>query len=245
MKQQFRVRPDGFAEIRKRILIRAIPVLLIAITLGLVISQVNNQDKETDINILPFFIPAVVLIAGLSLRSGLNKQKKLLESYLLTIDDNVITRQQLSTPEITIYFHEVKEILKNQRGGIAIKGFDATDIIYIPAQIERYAELETLLNQVKPVTAPGAATSALAKILSPIISLSGLVLLGIVYLVENKIAVGIAGTGCIILMSWSLIQIQRSKNVDTKTKKRRWILLIVIFAVLAIMFLKLAAPATP
>lgn len=240
--QQFRIRPNGFAEIRKKILIRVIPVMVLALAAGIISSQINAQEKAADVNILPFFIPFIVGVMGFTVWRSLKKQQKLLESYVLTIDENVITREQLNTEEITIYFHEVKEIIKNNVGGIAIKGFDKTDVILIPAQIEKHAELEALLSQVKPITAPNASVSLLNK-LSPLLSLAGIGLMLTVYLASNKIIVGIAGTLGIALLGYSIYEVRRNKNIDKRTKNRVWVVLIVLASILTTMIIKLMAPA--
>ena len=60
-----------------------------------------------------------------------------------------------------------------------------------------------------------------------------------VYALNNKIIVGIAGVTLVVLMTWSFIKIRRSKNVDIKTKKSMWWILIVLASVIAVMFFKL------
>ena len=55
--QQFKLRPDGFKEIKKQMLIRTTPIILIALIVGIVIGTVNSKDKVTEINVLPFVIP--------------------------------------------------------------------------------------------------------------------------------------------------------------------------------------------
>ena len=60
-----------------------------------------------------------------------------------------------------------------------------------------------------------------------------------VYTASNKIIVGLSGGLLIALMVWSFIKIRRSKNVDNKTKRIIWWVLIVIGAVVVTMIKKL------
>jgi type III secretory pathway component EscS len=62
--QQFKIRQDGFREIKKQMLIRTVPLMLIAVTVGIVISSVNSKDKATDINVLPFVIPFIAVVVA-------------------------------------------------------------------------------------------------------------------------------------------------------------------------------------
>jgi hypothetical protein len=39
-------------------------------------------------------------------------------------------------------FDDIKEIVKNRNGSFTIKGKDVTDAIFVPAQIENYAQLQ-------------------------------------------------------------------------------------------------------
>lgn len=110
--QVFKIRQDGFKEIRKKMLLRSIPMLLIAGAVGIVISTMNSKQTEDDVNVLPIVIPLAVSALGFGLYSGINRLKASYESYTITIADNLITREQLNTPTISIYFNDIKEIIR-------------------------------------------------------------------------------------------------------------------------------------
>lgn len=238
--QQFRIKPNGFAEVRKKMIIRVVPTMLIAAIVGIVIAQVNSQGKTGDSNMLPFFIPFFLLVMAFSVFRSINRQKKLFGSYTLIIDDNVITRQMVNTPEITIYFHEVKEIIKSMEGGFTIKGLEPSDIIIVPVQVEKYAELEALLNQVKPVIAPPASLYLLQKG-RIFLSLAAAGAMVAIYVSDNKIVVSIAGVLGLCLLGWTFFYLSRSKNVDKKTRSSRWAFLLVMAAIIGIMVVKLTS----
>lgn len=150
--QIFKNRPGGFKEIKRYALIRSIPLLLIAGAVGITISVINSSGKETDVNVLPFVIPLVGIFLLFGIYRGINRQKSLIESFTLTITNNLITREQLNTSEISIYFNEIKEIAKHKNGSFTIKGKDAGDLIGIPFTIDNYADLEQLLQDIHSIT---------------------------------------------------------------------------------------------
>lgn len=90
--QIFKIRQDGFKEIKKQMLIRTLPIMLIAVTIGIVISSINPKDKA-DVNVLPIIIPLIEVAVGFGLYRGLNRQKTLFDSYTLTVTNNLITRE--------------------------------------------------------------------------------------------------------------------------------------------------------
>ena len=235
--QVFKIRQDGFQEIRKKMLLRSIPILLIAVTVGITISTINSKQKENDENVLPTVIPIILLALGFGLYRGVNRQKALFESYTLTITNNLITREQLNTPTISIYFNEIKEITQHKNGGFIIKGKEAADLIGIPVQIDNYLQLETALQQIQPIVVKDKVS-----FMEKYQSLTGLLTVGLmlcVYTVNNKIIVALTGSALVTLMVWSFIKIRSSKNVDSKTKRSVWWILLVLASVIGVMILKL------
>jgi hypothetical protein len=92
--QSFKIKPDGFKEIRNKSLKRMIPTTLIALSIGVWISSINSKYEGTGGTFYFAFIP---ILLGFSVYRGLKKQKALFESYELTISDNLIVREQLNT----------------------------------------------------------------------------------------------------------------------------------------------------
>lgn len=233
----FKIRQDGFKEIRKKILLRSIPVLLIAGAVGITISTINSKQKENDVNVLPIVIPVIAAAIGFGLYRGVNRQKTLFESYTLTITNNLITREQLNTPTISIYFNDIKEIAKHKNGSFTIKGKETIDLIGIPAQIDNHPQLETALQQIQPIVAKDKVS-----FMEKYQILTGLVTAGLmlcVYTVNNKIIVALTGSALVALMVWSFIKIRSSKNVDSKTKQGFWWIILVLASVIAVMTFKL------
>ena len=235
--QTFKIRQGGFRGVKKQMLIRTLPIMLIAVTVGIVISSINSKGKTADVNVLPTVIPLIAIAVGFGLYRGVNRQKTLFESYTLTITNNLITREQLNTPTISIYFNDIKEIAKYKNGSFTIKGKDTTDLIGIPSQIDDHAHLETVLQSIQTII-----VREKVSFIEKYQSLAGLLTVGLmlcVYTVNNKIIVAISGTALLTLMIWSFFKIRSSKNVDIKTKKNIWWILIVLASIIGVMIMKL------
>jgi len=237
---QFRIRENEFEEIKKKILVKSFIAMITAITAGLVISYVNTDHNKDDINVFPFIIPLMVAFMGYRMYTGTKRLKHSFDSYQLTIRDSLITREQVNLNPLSISAIELKEIIKKKDGGFTIKGLTSTDIIYVPAQMDKVEELEFLLSSLHPVTV-NKKESILQKYSFVLVFITIGLMLG-VYTAANKIIVAISGTLFIGLFSWCIYEIQRSKNVDARIKRTSWVMIIVVLSVILAMITKLAGP---
>ncbi|WP_163411203.1 hypothetical protein [Flavobacterium ajazii] len=236
MNEIFQIRANGFNEIKKQMIIKSIPTLLISMGFGVGIVFFNAEDKESLISILPFMIPLLILCLGFGLYTGLKRQKMLFQSYRLILSENNIVREQANTPTVNIPLTDIQSIIKDKKGGYAIKGKTAVETILVPAQIENHEKLELLLDHIKPVeelTQP----SFDEKYRFPILLLM-LICMATVYISFNKILVGVC---CLIVSSLlirSSIQILKNKNIDHKTKRVGYYSLVVLASVVAVTIMK-------
>jgi hypothetical protein len=235
--QVFKINPDGLKEIKKKSLKRMIPFMTIVAIAAIVIASVKSKTNDADVNVLPVIIPVIGVVFGLSISRGIKRQQALLKSYTLTISDPVITREQFNTPEISIYYREIREISKRKNGCLFIKGVEPGDVIVIPSQIENYSQLENILHNIHPIANREKISflerySALAGLLSIPLMLG-------VYIVDNKIIVALTGTTLVALMSWSFIKLRQNKNIDAKTRRGSWFVFLIIASVIMVMMYKL------
>lgn len=233
--QQFKIREDGFKEIRKQALTRSVPISLLAVSAGIFISQRNTPQSE-DVNVLPFIIPIALCSVGYGVFVGIKRQKTLFDSYTLTITDTEIKREQFNTPAISIPLGEIKEIVKNKNNSFTIKGTSPQDIIGIPAQIERHEDLEIILQSIDPIVVKQQVT-----FLERYQGFAGLLTIGLmlcVYVAQNKVVVALSGTALTIFLGWSLYAVQRNKSVDNKTRKSMWLVLLPMISVIVMTILK-------
>lgn len=237
--EQFKIRQGGFKEIRKTMIIKAIPALLLMAFGGLAMGYFNPNAQQSDVNILPFVIPLVLgaLVFGMYL--GVNRQKKIFETYILTFDSNSITREQHNTATISIPHAELSEIIKNPNGGFTIKGNSTVNVIGVPAQIDDYEKLEKLLSGIRPISTK--SNEPFLQKFRLLLSILTIGLMAAVYISKDKMIVGVSGTVLLLVLGYSFFEVQRSKNIDNKTKQGMWWLILVTGSILAVMYYKLTA----
>ena len=237
MNEEFQIIENGFTEIKKAILIKTIPIAVLAMGTGLLISHFNTNGETSNINVLPFVIPIIIGALVIGLLKGINRQKELFESYKLTLNTNEIIREQLNTPTISIPHNEIKSISRNSKGILTIVGNSSTNVISVPSQINHPEKLVQLLSQIKPII-DSDKKSLLEKCKGLLIFLT-LGLMATVYISKNKLLVGITGTLLILFLGYSFYEMYTNKNIDKKTKKGMWWLLLVLLSVIGNMYFKL------
>jgi hypothetical protein len=239
MNETFKIRENGFDEIKKQLIIKSALFLLIAMSFAVVILFFNAKDKQELFDTLPFLLPIFLFSICYGTFKGLKRQKKLFQSYNLIFSENKVVREQFNTPTINIPFGEIKSISKDKKGGYAIKGKTAVETILIPAQIENYENLEVLFDQIKPIENFQQPTFD-EKYRIPMMLLT-MVSMVVVFVSFNKILVGVC---CLIvsgLLIRSFIQIIKDKNMDSKTKRVGYYSLLVLVSVIAVTIMKITA----
>ncbi len=237
--QQFELDKSRFGEVQKVIIARALPLMLLSLSVGVGMSHFNNTAQQESPSFLLIMIPTSLILLALGIYKGVQRQKRLFMSYLLIIDEHRIVREQATVPTIKLAANEIREIYKAPDGSYAVKGDSINQTILIPAQIENASALEEGLARFSPLVIPPPTPVAVKAM--RLLPIAVLVLMVIVYTSLNKTAVAISGTLLVGALGYSLVSTQLSKHVDGKTKKTMWIVLLVIVSVLAIMYAKLSA----
>jgi hypothetical protein len=235
--QTYSIRKEGIKEITNKNLLRSIPIMILALAGGILIGMRNTGNAEAEVNVWPYLIPLMVITLGIGLYRGLKKQEQLLATYRINITDDMISREQSNTPTISLYFNDVVEMSKLSGGSIIIKGKKPEDLITIPQQIENYDLLEKTLHNIKPISQSGQLP--FLQRYGLVLAILNMALMVVVYRVENKWIVGLAGLVFTAVMIWSYLTIQRSKDIDNKTRKGLRLSILVIAAVLIYVIFKL------
>ena len=234
---EFRIKEGGFVEIKKAMIIKTIPIALLAAGAGLGMRFFNPNEHSSGVNSLLFVVPVVVGALAFGIYRAINRHKALFESYKLIVNENEIVREQINTETISIPHNEVKSIIKTSKGILTIVGKSASEIIGVPSQIDDSEELEELLAQNHSITYSDKK-SLIGRYIGIIILLT-LGLMASVYISSNKLVVGVAGTILIMLIGYSLYEAHRNKNIDKKTKKSMIWLFLVLFSIIGVMYFKL------
>ncbi|MFB9080427.1 hypothetical protein ACFFLS_20035 [Flavobacterium procerum] len=239
MSEIFKIKENGFDEVRKQVIIKIVAIAILAMSFGLLISFFNTESTEEFINFLPFIMLFLVVSMFIGFRSAVKRYKSFFESYQLNFAENNISREQQNTPVLTIQFSDIQSISQNKKGDYTIKGKTSKETIYIPAQVENVQKLESKLQQIKPVVQKDQKTFD-QKYAIPLMIIN-LVSMAVVYVSFNKILVGV----CAVIVSFILIRssiiIIKNKNIDSKTKRGVYYTGLVLLSIIVVAIMKITA----
>ena len=196
-----------------------------------------GSGQQASAGVYLFIIPILLGTFGFGLFFGIKSQSEIFYSYSLAFDGKQITRDQHNTDMISILYAEIKEITKNSNGSFTIKGDPIFDAIEVPAQIENHERLEQLLNEIKQVSFK--SKESILQRYGVMISIGSMCLMLAVYLSNNRLVVGVCGTTLLGLLGYSFYVVQKSKNIDMKTKRNMWFIVVVVISILVVMSYKL------
>lgn len=236
--KEFKIKETGFKEIRKQMLVRMIPLVVISASFGLVIVEYNSSNSgRPDINVLPIVIPIILGVFAYGIFKAIRRQKLIYETYVVKMDDACLIREQANTPTIKILYKDIKKITKPKLGGIVIVGNNSSNVIFVPAQIDDMTGFENALLA-NCTTQISLSKPLIQKLMTPLV-LVILTLMAVTYISTNKILVSISGTILTTIMIFSFIKIQTNKNIDKRTRRSSYWTIIVILSIIGVVISKL------
>ncbi len=227
----FKTKPDGFRQIRRTMIFRDFPLLLLGISSGILVVMFGKLERPINWY-LPgtVFLILAVIIAFLFLQI-ITTRRHIYEDFLLTIDEDGITREQYDTDTLTVAKDEVSKIYKTSNGGLVIEGVPGSDAIIIPPQMEESDKLKRLLSDIKSFSQ--APFFEKYKFLTIFTAFS---LFAAFHLVTSKWLVAISGLMLLGLYSYSLYSTYRHKNIPDIPKVRIFLALYLVFIIVRKMY---------
>ena len=227
----FKTKPDGFRQIRRTMFFRHFPLILLALISGMLLSAFGKPERPINWYLMGAIILIFAVIIAFAFLRIMTEQRHMYEDFVLTIDENGITREQYRTVTLTIAKHEVSKIYKKSNGSLVIKGSADSDAIIIPPQMEESEKLEYELAGIKSIS----QMPFLEKYwLIPVITV--LSLMAVIDLVRNKWLVAISGLILLGLLGYSLYSKYRHKNIFYIPKSSIFLALYLVFNIVRRMY---------
>jgi len=220
---------EGIKKFRKRFFKIFLPTVAIAATIYLTF---NFLYYRSDLTMAWIFMAAMVVYFSFNTVRTFRKQKKILQSYRLTVTDNEIIREQANMPPLTINFMEVKEIIKTKRGAFIVKGATRNDCIQVPSWIDDATGLEEQLQRFATISTSNSWLHRLYGALA--IRLTAIAMLITTVAAENKVIVGVCGAALIGVIIWAINEVRVNKNIGVNMKRRSYVIYTLI--VLVVLF---------
>jgi len=225
----FTLLPEAANGLRKTLLIRLLFMAGIVITIVFIVPMVLSGETGFSLSTgITLILLSIILAVVYKL--GLKRMKGMLSTYKLTITEDTVTREIKDMPTLSIPVSEIQKISRNADGSYTIAGKSALNAIGIPPLVERRAELELMLEAIKPMTVK-TNTSIWLRYQYFIIVLVLGAMYG-TYMVENRFLATILGVAFLAVMGYSWFVQQRSKNVTKRIRLFSYLMIIPVISVI-------------
>lgn len=240
MTEYYTIRPDKFKDLRKQILLKQILRILLVTTIAIAVSYYSTDDNIQES--MSFWISMVlflIIFQVILLMFGMKKYNKMLDGFIFTITETEVRREMKGMPTIRIRFENIKSIAKDKTGSFIIRGDNKFDLISISANVINYERLEKSLSQIRDIE----LKNELMPERNRRIAYSVVMLIGmfIIYTSDNKWLIGIFGTIVSAILAWTIVQIQRNKNVADEIKYRNYLTIVALIFIIIYVYSKLSA----
>lgn len=151
---EFENKKEQFPEIRKQILIKRLPLLIVCSIVGIGAATYEKYEAYSlMISIIStcFSVIFATSIFTWLLRKQIRKEKLIFESFKLTLDENRIIKEQSDSPKVIFTFDKIKSITKKPNGSIVIVNKDASELIEISQYINDFDILEHRLGKIMEI----------------------------------------------------------------------------------------------
>lgn len=215
---------------KKKILIYAVPIILISLIVGLFIGIAGSGYKDIYL-ILPVLIvlTAAGIITGIVYGNKINTDS--LSSYKIELLDNSIKRYQKNVSVIEIERSEVISITEVVNKGITIKTNNKNKYIYVPVFVEGYSELKEALSEWMNITISEKKKNN-SQFLKTILNVGVILGIAVTMLCEYSYIVIPVGIVMIIVLLWCFVMILINPQLDSKIKKNSLIIILPLSVIL-------------
>ncbi|QEM09302.1 hypothetical protein [Mucilaginibacter rubeus] len=236
--QKFKIGQAGYEASKKNTVIWAITaIVIVIIAFGYYTYEPRNGADAMWVGLLVFLI----LLYGFLVFRILKKLKAAYDSYVITIDELTITREQKNLLPRSILLSDITAIIKSTNGAFTIKGKtnDPANTIIISKLIDDREALALVLEGIKPITVNTRPT--FKEKYGRWVSIAILLPLLGVYLIDNKIVVSICAGFSVVLYTVAFFKVLKNKDGMSKPKKSLINIVWLLLLVLAISYFKLIA----
>ena len=191
------------------------------------------EDMYTTMLVILFFAAVIAF----SFWNTIKKQKAVYNSYLLTVGDNYIQKEQDTLNTNRISFNEIQRIEEDVYGNLFVWGPVNQNVVAVSANIDGYLEVKGLLHSFKPISV--RKESALLHKYSWFVLFIPCGLMIAVYLSNNKIVVAATGVPLIAILLWGFYKVRTNPYFTSKSKRSTWLIPIVLISLIVIIYYKL------
>ena len=227
----YRISPHQAEIERKNSVIRSsIFLAVVIIAMGLFTPAANGINAGATLLFVLFIAVIYVVILLITIRSTKRIVQKAVASFELELSDDSITKQQADTQSVTIAFNEITAVEQYSRKGTRLKTAQSSRHIWVPCELEQYAELIELVKQ-----RSGVALKTQSYSWARTYSISVVMLVAWITLMnahDRRLILTLSAALSVALV-WSVVSIWRNPNASRRLKRNMLLVLLPVLTLIA------------
>ncbi len=232
--REYKLSPAFFSQMRKRILIFGVPLMVLTASAVVWISAARiAREGNGSYLTSPVFFTVVILgaiVIGFSIRRSLQEQQRLWSSYRLILDENSVKRTQAGLPELVINYDEISRITEAPGAGLDIQTSKISRLIGVPGTLEDYSLFRLELAKRHAIECLPGSRAKWIPVLLIVMGLLPAAGFMIIFLAGNRFVSWITGILLFAVILASFLTIQRSTFITKRVKRASWLIWLPLMA---------------
>lgn len=220
---EYRLKPEGFEAVKKRVVVRIVATLLLAVGIVSFFSYPKIEPVMAAV-----CIAMMILVGAHTIRETIHRERVKWYSYCLAIDGDSIVRRVDGLPAARIERDKIVKI-EEATNGLILRTAEPQLFITVPSALESYGDVRAFLTgDIPAVPASSKARWATYAIVA--------VIFAAMYFgftsTHRSIRIATVFAGCGFGL-WCFISMQRDPNLDKNAKTASWVFLAIILSIVA------------
>ena len=222
----YRLLPEGFAQVRRQVMIRSGVLGLIAAPLVLLVLYVLAAGGNPAAFVVALGVLLGTAIIALQLYRRLRAQREAWEAYRLDLGPDWVSRTRLRKPDMLIRRDEITGIEEVAGTGLLIKTAHEEKYIFVPAGLDGYAEARGQLAQWRAIEPSPLRRNGRLRPRS--FSLLAVVAILAVAVSQNAAVVVVAAALLAAYAGWIWLDTRKDVQADPRLRAGPWLLLALV-----------------
>lgn len=227
-EQEFKLGEAAFVQMRRAAMFRVLPIMTLAAGAG---GFVGRQRTEVSTGLMVMVSALLLAILGVSMWRGFRLQVRRLQSYRIAISPVGISCTQDGVQDVIIPAAAITRVTELSGKRLTVYGQTSRQVIAIPASVDGFDDVRQALaswHHIEPVE-----ESALSRAGSTIAGVATIAAFVLVFASDSPALVTSVGIAFIAALSWGVVATVRSPHVDSRFKRRMWVLILPAASVVA------------
>jgi hypothetical protein len=217
------------------ILVAVVGLLIAPLVVISVMASRPDIDETLRPIVLLISLPSVLLVVCISLYFNYRRKRAVLQKFRLFLEGDCLTRTGPGLADLSLFRDEVVEIVETEGTGIAVFPSERGRGIFVSARLIGYDEVRATLSQWKDIAVQPKRSLSQWAPLGVTVLLIGV---GVAtFVLESPYLVLPLGSAFIGFLLYGLWLIQRSPQLNLRTKLCAWMVFFPIFSIVGKMAL--------